>query len=246
MAGTVAFAVTAVLAVAPRGIDIFGVLVLGVITAIGGGTLRDVIIDAPVFWGTDLMYIWVAVAASLAAFSATSLFAKKEVYTLMLYLDALGVALFGVQATAKVWSLGFGLPLAPVLLGVVTAIGGGLIRDVLAGRQNLLMKRELYAIPVLVGCCPRLRSSCSTCPSTHFTGEVVLRAWHLLVSRRSHPLEPVGPRLAGHQDQRAKLSSGVDRIGDPSPLVRDRAADHQAHGDGEQDAHQESSSRARR
>ena len=152
MAGTVAFAVTAVLAVAPRGIDIFGVLVLGVITAIGGGTLRDVIIDAPVFWGADLMYIWVAVAASLAAFSATSLFAKKEVYSLMLYLDALGVALFGIQATAKVWDLGFGLPLAPVLLGVVTAIGGGLIRDVLAGRQNLLMKRELYAIPVLLGC----------------------------------------------------------------------------------------------
>ena len=152
MAGTVAFAVTAVLAVAPRGIDIFGVLVLGVITAIGGGTLRDVIVDAPVFWGTDLMYIWVAVAASLAAFSATSLFAKKEVYSVMLYLDALGVALFGIQATAKVWDLGFGLPLAPVLLGVVTAIGGGLIRDVLAGRQNLLMKRELYAIPVLLGC----------------------------------------------------------------------------------------------
>ena len=152
MAGTVAFAVTAVLAVAPRGIDIFGVLVLGVITAIGGGTLRDVIIDAPVFWGADLMYIWVAVAASLAAFSATSLFAKKEVYSVMLYLDALGVALFGIQATAKVWDLGFGLPLAPVLLGVLTAIGGGLIRDVLAGRQNLLMKRELYAIPVLLGC----------------------------------------------------------------------------------------------
>ena len=152
IAGTVAFAVTAVLAVAPKGIDLFGVLVLGVITAIGGGTLRDVIIDAPVFWGVDLTYVWVAVAASFAAFSAQSLFTKKEVYTLMLYLDAVGVALFGIQATAKVWDLGFGLPLAPVLLGVVTAIGGGLIRDVLAGRQNLLMKRELYAIPALLGC----------------------------------------------------------------------------------------------
>lgn len=152
IAGTVAFAVTAVLAVAPRGIDIFGVLVMGVITAIGGGTLRDVIIDAPVFWGVDLTYVWVAIAASFAAFFAHSLFTKKEVYSVMLYLDALGVALFGVQATAKVWDLGFGLPLAPVLLGVVTAIGGGLIRDVLAGRQNLLMNRELYAIPVLIGC----------------------------------------------------------------------------------------------
>ena len=152
MAGTTAFAVTAVLAVANKGIDLFGVLVLGVITAIGGGTLRDVIIDAPVFWGEDLTYIWVALAASLAVFSADSLFTRKEVYRLMLYVDALGVSLFGIHATVKVWDLKFGLPLAPVLLGVVTAIGGGLIRDVLAGRRNLLMQRKLYAIPVLVGC----------------------------------------------------------------------------------------------
>lgn len=172
IAGTVAFAVTAVLAVAPRGIDIFGVLVMGVITAIGGGTLRDVIIDAPVFWGADLMYIWVAIAASLAAFSANSLFTKKEVYTLMLYLDALGVALFGVQATAKVWTLGFGLPLAPILLGVVTAIGGGLIRDVLAGRQNLLMKRELYAIPVLLGCAA-FALVLKYLPGHRFAGELI-------------------------------------------------------------------------
>lgn len=172
MAGTVAFAVTAVLAVAPRGIDIFGVLVMGVITAIGGGTLRDVIVDAPVFWGEDLMYIWVAIAASLAAFSANSLFTKKEVYTLMLYIDALGVALFGVQATAKVWELGFGLPLAPVLLGVVTAIGGGLIRDVLAGRQNLLMKRELYAIPVLTGCAA-FALILKYLPEHHLAGELI-------------------------------------------------------------------------
>ena len=70
----------------------------------------------------------------------------------MLYLDGLGAALFGIEATEKVWGLEFGLPLAPIILGIVTAIGGGLIRDVLAGRQTLLMKRELYAIPVLLGC----------------------------------------------------------------------------------------------
>ena len=191
MVGTVAFAVTAVLAVAPRGLDIFGVLVMGVITAIGGGTVRDVIVDAPVFWGADLNYIWVAIAASLAAFWAHSLFTNKEVYPLMLYLDGLGAALFGVQATAKVWNLGFGLPLAPVLLGVVTAIGGGLIRDVLAGQQNLLMKRDLYAIPVLLGC-TAFALVLRYAPEHHFAGEVVcvlgtfaFRAaaihWHLSV-----------------------------------------------------------------
>ena len=151
MAGTVAFAVTAVLAVAPKGVDIFGASVMGIITAIGGGTVRDVILDVPVFWSTELNYIWVALGASLAAFAANSLFTRKEIHSLMLYIDGLGVALFAIQAVDKVWDLGFGLPLAPIILGIVTAIGGGLIRDVLAGRPTLLMSRELYATPVLIG-----------------------------------------------------------------------------------------------
>ena len=152
MAGTVAFAVTAVLALAPRGIDLFGAVVLGIITAIGGGTVRDLILGVPVFWATELSYIWVALAASIAAFSAHSLFNRKEIHSLMLYVDGLGVALFAIQAVDKVWGLGFGLPLAPIILGIITAIGGGLIRDVLAGRETLLMSRELYAIPVMLGC----------------------------------------------------------------------------------------------
>lgn len=152
MAGIVAFAVTAVLALAPRGIDFFSAVVLGIITAIGGGTMRDLILDVPVFWGADLNYIWVALGASVAAFTAQSLFSRKEIYSLMLYVDGFGAALFAIQAVDKVWGLGFGLPLAPIILGVVTAIGGGLIRDVLAGRQTLLMTSELYATPVLFGC----------------------------------------------------------------------------------------------
>jgi uncharacterized membrane protein YeiH len=152
MAGIVAFAVTAVLALAPRGIDFFSAVVLGIITAIGGGTMRDLILDVPVFWGADLNYIWVALGASVAAFTAHSLFSRKEIYSLMLYVDGFGAALFAIQAVDKVWGLGFGLPLAPIIMGVVTAIGGGLIRDVLAGRQTLLMTSELYATPVLFGC----------------------------------------------------------------------------------------------
>lgn len=151
VAGTVAFAVTAVLAVAPKGIDLFGACVMGIITAVGGGTIRDLILDVPVFWSNDLSYIWIAFAASAVAFWGQSLFARKHLHGLMLYFDALGVALFATQAVWKVWQLEFGLPVAPVLLGVITAIGGGLIRDLLAGRQTLLMTREIYAVPVLVG-----------------------------------------------------------------------------------------------
>jgi uncharacterized membrane protein YeiH len=151
MAGTVAFAVTAVLAVAPKGIDLFGACVMGVVTAVGGGTVRDLILDAPIFWGTDLSYIWVALGASTVAYYAQQLVSSKHIYSLMLYLDGLAVAMFSVQAASKVIGLDFGLPLAPILLGVVTAIGGGLIRDVLAGNQTLLMKKELYAVPVTLG-----------------------------------------------------------------------------------------------
>ena len=130
LAGTVAFAVTAVLAVAPKGVDIFGAVVLGIITAVGGGTVRDLILGVPVFWSTDLTNIWVALGASLVAFVWQSFLARGTVHSLMLYLDGLGVALFAIEATHKVWQLNFGLPLAPIILGIVTAIGGGLMRDV--------------------------------------------------------------------------------------------------------------------
>jgi uncharacterized membrane protein YeiH len=152
MAGITAFAVTAVLALATRGIDLFSAAVLGIITAVGGGTMRDMILDVPVFWATDLNYIWIALGASLIAFWSEPLLTRKEIHNLLLYVDGFGAALFAILTVNKVWDLGFGLPLAPVLLGIVTAIGGGLIRDVLAGRPTLLMTTDLYATPVLFGC----------------------------------------------------------------------------------------------
>jgi uncharacterized membrane protein YeiH len=150
--GTAAFAVTAVLAVTPRGIDIFGIAVIAVITAIGGGTIRDLILGVPVFWSSDLSYIWVALAAGMIVFVAQRQFTRSMIHRLMLHLDGVGAALFSVHATHKVWDLGFGLPLAPVMLGIVTGIGGGLMRDMLTGRPTLLMSRELYAIPIMLGC----------------------------------------------------------------------------------------------
>jgi uncharacterized membrane protein YeiH len=152
MAGTVAFAVSAVLAVSPKGIDLFGASVLGIITAVGGGTLRDIILDVPVFWSEQQIYIWVGFGASIIAFYGRALFKRKYINNTVKYVDAIGVSLFAIQAVDKVWNLHFGLPVGPVILGITTAIGGGLIRDVLAGRQNLLMTKELYAIPVMLGC----------------------------------------------------------------------------------------------
>ncbi len=152
MVGIFAFAATAVLAVSEKSVDFFGATILGIITAVGGGTIRDIIMDQPVFWSIDVTYIWVAIGASAVVFWAESLFTRKEIYALMLYLDGFGIALFAIHTTNDAWEMQFGWPIGPVILGVITAIGGGLIRDVLAGRKTLLMGRQIYAIPVFLGC----------------------------------------------------------------------------------------------
>lgn len=151
MSATIACSVTAVLALADRRVDLFSIIILGVITAIGGGTIRDLILDVPVFWSKDLSYIRFAVTASILTFIAQSFFAHPNVYKLLLYIDGLGVAMFGIGGAMKASELGFGWPIGPLILGVLTAIGGGLIRDVLAGRKTLLMSDEVYAVPVALG-----------------------------------------------------------------------------------------------
>ncbi len=149
MAGTAVFAITGVLAVMRRGLDFFGALTLGVVTALGGGTVRDLIIGVPPFWISDFNYVWVACASALATFWVSSVF--RNAYRGLLYLDALGAAMFAVTAAGKVLLLDLSGPVA-VMMGVLTGIGGGLIRDVLAGRPTLLMSREIYATPILLGC----------------------------------------------------------------------------------------------
>jgi uncharacterized membrane protein YeiH len=152
MAGTIAFASSAVLSLAERRVDLFAAVVLGMITAVGGGTVRDMILEVPVFWASDLSYLWVSITASIITFFTYRFFERRTIRRSFLYVDGFAVAMFAIQATGKTWTLDFGLPVAPVIMGVITAIGGGLIRDVLAGRSTLLMSRELYAIPVTVGC----------------------------------------------------------------------------------------------
>jgi len=149
MAGTAVFAITGVLAVTRRGLDILGAVVLGIVTALGGGTVRDLIVGTPPFWISDFNYVWSALAGALAAFWIGSAF--RDTYRGLLYLDAVGAALFAVSAANKVLLLPLSGPVA-VMMGVLTGIGGGLIRDVLAGRPTLLMSREIYATPILVGC----------------------------------------------------------------------------------------------
>ncbi len=90
---TMAFAVTGVLAIADRGVDLFGVLVLGLITAIGGGTIRDIILEVPTFWSDNQIYVWLALGASVLTFFAESFFTQPQIYRWMLYIDGFGAEL---------------------------------------------------------------------------------------------------------------------------------------------------------
>lgn len=144
------FAITGAIAAiqVKKEIDILGVVILGIVTAIGGGTIRDVILDFRVFWIEDPKLLASAVLASVITFFLRRFFRIQ--YLLLLYLDALGNSLIIVSVMNKVVNGGFSLGIA-VVMGVLTGIGGGLIRDVLTARQNLLLSRELYATPLLIG-----------------------------------------------------------------------------------------------
>ena len=147
--GIAAFSITGVIAAGKKDMDIFSIVLLGVVTALGGGTLRDIIIDArPVFWIADLQYLWVSLAASALTFFLIRY--VNHVFRLLLFIDALGLSLFTVLATEKTINLGFTSPVA-VLMGVVTGIAGGMIRDILTGRMPLLLGKEFYATPALLG-----------------------------------------------------------------------------------------------
>jgi len=148
LVGIAVFSITGVLAGARKGMDLFGIVILGMVTAFGGGTVRDIIIDAPVFWLNNYLYIIVALVAGVMAFFFESYFWKT--YKPLLHLDAMGIALFNVQAIDKTLALGYNATVA-VLMGLLTGISGGMMRDVLTGRPNLLLKQELYATPILMG-----------------------------------------------------------------------------------------------
>jgi uncharacterized membrane protein YeiH len=145
---TAVFAITGVLAAARQNMDVLSFIIIGVVTAIGGGTLRDVMLDAPVFWLRDPMFLYVASGAAVATFFFERNF--RATLNALLYLDAFATAVMAILATEKTLQLGFS-PAVATVMGSITGIGGGIIRDLLTGQPTILMRRELYMTPLLVG-----------------------------------------------------------------------------------------------
>jgi uncharacterized membrane protein YeiH len=150
LVGTFAFALNGALtAVRAARLDIVGVITLGMITALGGGILRDVLLDAlPPATFSDWRYLGVAAGGGLIAFGMSR--QLERLATPIDVFDALGLSLFAVTGATKALGLGAGAGQA-ILLGAITAVGGGTIRDVLVRRIPTVLRSELYAIPALLG-----------------------------------------------------------------------------------------------
>lgn len=143
-------AVTGVLAGRGKQLDLFGVVVLALATALGGGTFRDLTLGVtPVFWITDPRYVQTAVAAALLTFVAARFWVMPQ--AVLLVADAFGLALFTIIGTEKAVAFGTS-PSIAILLGVVTGVGGGLVRDVLTGEIPLVFRRQIYLYATAAFC----------------------------------------------------------------------------------------------
>lgn len=147
--GVAVFAVSGVLAAGRKHLDWFGVLVIATVTAIGGGTLRDLLIDRQVFWLTGTGYLWVILATTLAAMLVVRF--REIPLRALLVADALGLALFAISGARIAEAAGFGGIIA-VILGTMTGVAGGVFRDMLLAEIPLLLRnREIYATAAIAG-----------------------------------------------------------------------------------------------
>ncbi len=147
--GVAVFAISGALAAAEKRLDILGFVLFGTITAIGGGTARDLLLGTDhVFWFVDTTYLWACIGASvLTWFLAGKLYSLRKV---LLWADALGMALFSVLGAIK--ALEWQAPLlVAVVMGMMTASFGSLMRDVLLGRPPVLLEPNIYVTAALLG-----------------------------------------------------------------------------------------------
>jgi uncharacterized membrane protein YeiH len=146
--GTLAFAISGVLTALNKRLDPFGILIIAFVAAVGGGTLRDILIGANVAWMRDLTYVYVIFGSTVFAV----LFRKRLGYirrSLFLF-DTIGIALYTIVGVEKGISAGFS-PVICVALGTMTACFGGVLRDILCNDIPIIFRKEIYATACILG-----------------------------------------------------------------------------------------------
>ena len=130
-----------------REFDILGVIIISFLPAIGGGTLRDLLLGQPVFWLTDTYILWLPTLAGILAFISPDRLSRLQS---LKWIDAAGLALFAVVGTSKAMELGYDASIC-ILMGTITAAAGGVIRDVVCNVAPLLLRQDIYATPAIIG-----------------------------------------------------------------------------------------------
>lgn len=147
--GTFVFAISGVLVAIDKRFDLVGSIIIGMVTAIGGGSLRDVLIgETPVGWMKDTNYLIVIILGVIVSYCFKSHILKLR--RSMFLFDTIGIGLFTILGLQKTLSIGLSIPIA-LLMGVVSAVFGGVIRDVLTNEIPLIFRREIYATACLAG-----------------------------------------------------------------------------------------------
>jgi uncharacterized membrane protein YeiH len=147
--GTFAFAISGALVALDKKFDIFGVIIIAFVTAVGGGMLRDVLINAhPINWIGDLNYLYIIFSAVLFTFFFKSKIAHLS-KTMFLF-DTIGISVFTLLGLQK--GLSYDLhPIIAIIMGMISAVFGGVLRDVLTAKIPLIFEKEIYASACLVG-----------------------------------------------------------------------------------------------
>ncbi|MBB5754083.1 trimeric intracellular cation channel family protein [Prosthecomicrobium pneumaticum] len=148
LVGVAVFAATGALAASRRQLDPVGFAFLAALTGVGGGTVRDLLLGRTVFWIAQPTPVALCIAVAAAVFFTAHLVESR--YRLLLWADAVGIAGYCVLGAARALEAAAS-PLAAILLGMVTATFGGILRDVLAGEPSVLMRKEIYVTATLAG-----------------------------------------------------------------------------------------------
>jgi len=147
--GTFAFAISGAVAGVRKNFDLYGIIVLALVTAVGGGTIRDVLVGRiPPFIFTDINYFLISIAAALITFFFHKYVEKK--YKLLLIMDAIGLGVFTVIGISVGLQYNIGY-FGAVVMGVMTGTFGGMIRDVLQKEVPLVLQKEIYASACIIG-----------------------------------------------------------------------------------------------
>jgi len=150
VAAAVVFAVSGALAASRKGMDMVGFMWLAVVTGVGGGTVRDLILDVPVFWVQNPVYVSACLLTAVVMHFVAPLVESR--YRTLLWFDAFGLALVTIAGTVKALDLGASA-LVAIVMGVVTGSVGGIVRDTLGHIPSILLRHEIYVTASVLGAC---------------------------------------------------------------------------------------------